>query len=504
MLVVLTCLTLCGAPPSVSVGNASDGHLINGKQLPARGEAHEVMRGTRRRGLHWGTDELVGALKRAAASVATAQRGSMLLVGNMSLQGGGDIGPSVSHNSGRDADLGFYAMDTRGRPVRTPTLVVFDDDGVAGTLRFDTRRNWLLVRAFLTDKAVQVQWIFCKNALRRRLLEHATKAGEPAELVARAAEVLGEPGNSSAHAEHFHVRLYCARHDRLAGCRNYGPTHAWVDDFQSAVDDAARTAAADLTGPDARALAALDRLKLLRSGVVGGELVRVVEDSKRARRLRLAALEVLELLPGLGAHADRLAARLSETDGELLVALTRVVAHIAATSTAEALAGLATRTGAPSAARTKALEGLGRLRHGPALPRVAPLLGDPRLAKGADEVLLRTTGRTFGTGKKGVAKWEAWWSKNATGDRLGWVWSALVDGGAKAATGKTRLRTMRRLVGLMRPGGALALLARELVHDATGYWLEQGHFTDRQMLRFYTAWLKAGAPSAAPAGGAEP
>ena len=226
---------------SVSVGNATTGILVNGKPVPAQGDGFRVRGVTLSRGFHYGTDGLVAALTRAGGEVARKWPGSELLIGNCSREAGGDIPPSVSHNTGRDSDIGFYLADTLGRPLPPPgdDYVTFDADGVsegrATPVFFDSPRNWAFVEALLTDPAVQIQYIFVADWLRTLLLDYAIRAGADPDLIVRADQVLQQPHNSSPHAEHFHVRLYCDMADRLAGCHDEGPVWAWVKRFDDVV-----------------------------------------------------------------------------------------------------------------------------------------------------------------------------------------------------------------------------------------------------------------------------
>lgn len=226
---------------SVSVGNATTGILVNGKPVPPRGEGWRVREVTLSRGFHYGTEGLIGALTKAATAVSNRWKGSQLLIGNLSRQGGGDIPPSVSHNTGRDADVGFYLCDRMGRalPPQGDDYVTFDGDGASAgrepAIFLDSPRNWGFVEALLTDPAVQVQYIFIADWLKELLLDYAIRSGADPDLIVRADQVLQQPHNSSPHAEHFHVRLYCDMADRLAGCHDEGPAWPWIQRFDDVV-----------------------------------------------------------------------------------------------------------------------------------------------------------------------------------------------------------------------------------------------------------------------------
>lgn len=216
---------------SLSIGTATHGFVVEDARLPLEGPHHRVLAVQAARGLNCGTDELVSGILRAAKLVARKHPGAILPVANMGRCGGGDICWSVSHNSGRDVDLGFYLVGPDGSQHVPDQLVVVGRDGTGmegeTPLRFDTARNWQVVRALLTDPNVSIQWMFVSRDLRKRLLDHAEATGESANLVARAAEVMAQPGRSRPHNDHFHVRIYCPKDDLFEGCRDSGSNRSW-------------------------------------------------------------------------------------------------------------------------------------------------------------------------------------------------------------------------------------------------------------------------------------
>lgn len=214
---------------SVSIGRPGDGRLVRGRELPPRGLGYFTV--APENGLVWGSDELVAAVLAAAARMHRLDTETPpLSVGNLSLRRGGPTGRHLSHQNGRDADFGFYMVDAEARPFTARRFVSFDARGrgeIAGRpVRFDTRRNWLLVRFLLTDPLIgaRIEFIFVSRPLQRRLLAYARLRGEPPDLVERAALVLREP-RGDPHDEHFHLRLGCAPDDRAAGCRDAGLTN---------------------------------------------------------------------------------------------------------------------------------------------------------------------------------------------------------------------------------------------------------------------------------------
>ncbi|HOU52536.1 MAG TPA: penicillin-insensitive murein endopeptidase [Myxococcota bacterium] len=219
---------------SLSIGTPTTGFVVSCRMLPEEGPGHYVLPEHRQRRTRCATDDLVEALLRAADRVGRDHPGARLAVGNLGRDGGGDLPWSVSHNSGRDADLGFYLMDDAGRPYEARSLIPLDARG-EGTedgrpVRFDVPRNWALVKALLTDPTIQVQWLFLSNPLKKRLLAHARSRKERPDLVARAEEALAQPRRSGPHNDHLHLRISCPPDDVLEGCRDIGTARSWFRD----------------------------------------------------------------------------------------------------------------------------------------------------------------------------------------------------------------------------------------------------------------------------------
>ncbi|WP_437674877.1 penicillin-insensitive murein endopeptidase [Sorangium sp. So ce131] len=160
----------------------------------------------------WGLPVLVKALRRASFQVAKKHGDSALLVGDLSARTGGALDGHNSHQTGRDADVGFYVVNSKGKTLRTERFVAFDDKGNAIGLpgaRFDDMRNWALVEALLQDKQAGVKYLFVTDALKARLLAYAAKKRVPEELRLRAAVAMMSPRDADLHNDHFHIRVMC-------------------------------------------------------------------------------------------------------------------------------------------------------------------------------------------------------------------------------------------------------------------------------------------------------
>ena len=226
---------------SRSVGFPWEGQLVRGLRVRASRYVRYVPEYASA-GRFYGTWQLTQLIERAARRVAERRPGARLSLGELSDKQGGDIGGHNSHESGRDADIGFFMTRTDGRPQGSSTFVQFDARGRAmaphGGLRFDDVRNWELVAKLVDDSDARVQYIFVSHGIRQRLLREAARVNAPASVVSRAASVMVEPAHGNPHRSHFHVRIYCPPSDRPS-CLEVGPYWAWYPGTPPAPQDGA-------------------------------------------------------------------------------------------------------------------------------------------------------------------------------------------------------------------------------------------------------------------------
>ncbi|MEZ4446458.1 MAG: penicillin-insensitive murein endopeptidase [Polyangiaceae bacterium] len=203
---------------SLSVGYPNAGYQLRPIKLKTNRNLR-VKKGSEQR--IYGHPALVKMLHRNARDMARTFKGSVMLVGDLSDEDGGPLSGHHSHQSGRDADVAFYALDPKGKPAKLDRFIAFDGEGVAkdkSGYRFDDRRNWLLVRAWLKDHRAGLSHIFVSRPLRRRLLAYAEGHKAEAKHVEAAARLLKEPKNADAHDDHFHLRISCPKRQE-AICR---------------------------------------------------------------------------------------------------------------------------------------------------------------------------------------------------------------------------------------------------------------------------------------------
>ena len=503
--IVALCLALTASPAaadddppseervhSMSVGTPSRGELRNGKPVRLRGRYHRVIAVTVQRGFYYGTEELVALIGRGARRVARKHPGSVLQVANLSRRGGRRIPQSVTHNSGRDADLLFYVTDAEGEPAVNQQFVRFDRQGRAGDLRFDVARNWTLVRAFVTDRRAQVQSMLVARWLKAPLMAHARTLGEPAWILERADAVLRQP-RRSPHDDHFHVRVMCARHERLSGCINRGPVHKALDTFDDEVAALALQLAEDFGHAEApRAVAALRRVGLIRAETVTDAVVAALADPRV--RVRRAALHTLELLGAVQpATSQIVAAATKARPGGWQTRLVRLMADRSIAEGREVfLRVLADREHAAEAARSAAAEGLGKTLDTTAVPTLAHALTDPAEAvqEAADAALERITYRTYGRGEPALESWRAWWEQNGEAGRAAWLRQAFAERHGIEVTRRGCARVVRKLVRLLRRArdSTMSFNTRALIADMTGFETSR----TRRVYRTYRRWLRRG------------
>ena len=421
-------------PRSRSVGDASNGTLEHGVSVPLRGKALRVLGMTVRRGFTYGTEELVGALLGAAKAVRKEHPGSVLRLGNLSREGGGDISQSRSHNSGRDVDVAFYVTDAKSAPALPNRLVALGDGGRSrdGKYVLDVARSWAFVRHLLGRDDIQLEWAFCAHWLRALLLDHARKVEKDPAVLVRAEVVLKQPSDSSPHDDHFHVRIYCPKEDRLAGCANYGAIWPWTDAFRAESEAIALDLASVVLSkaPASKRTAALDRLIAMRGRAAVAPLADLIESTDPSLRDRM--LRLLRVTRATEA-APAVAAALGRTDDPAaLEALVVTLGSLGVDETAPSITEVLNRASAPSPLREACAKALSALETTAAVPTLLDhlLSPDPAVRVASAEALRHITNHAFGKDWKRsresdreswAASWRSFWEAHQSETREQWI-----------------------------------------------------------------------------------
>ena len=183
----------------VSVGKPSDGWLIGGVAL--EGSERILIR----KGRNFGTPEMVEAIVVAVDLVHEKHPGAHRLVtGDLSRPAGGKLPPHVSHQSGRDADIGYYVHGS----IPPRWFRKADEDTL------DVPRTWTFVSSLMSDD--KVQYIFMDRRLQKLLYAHARDhAGLDAATLSRTFSYprgkgarVGIIRHLKGHRDHMHVRFH--------------------------------------------------------------------------------------------------------------------------------------------------------------------------------------------------------------------------------------------------------------------------------------------------------
>ena len=152
----------------------------------------------------WGTPRTIAAIRQAIRTYAAAVDGGPdVRVGDISKRNGGPFPPHLSHQTGRDVDIGYILSGPQKNTRRFVT---------ATRHSLDRARSWALLRAMLETDAVR--YMFVDYGLQKLLYDHAIESGEDPKKLAT---IFQYPAGSRAargiirhwrgHGDHFHVRF---------------------------------------------------------------------------------------------------------------------------------------------------------------------------------------------------------------------------------------------------------------------------------------------------------
>ncbi len=175
------------------------GTLSGGIQLPAGRHYHVKWEAAA-----WGTATTVKAIQSAVSDYQRRSPGGPKIhIGDISKRGGGKFPPHLSHQHGRDVDVGYVLKG----PLANETK--FKD---ATEQNLDVARTWRLVKAFIDTG--KVRYIFMDHRIQKLLYEHAKSRGASDNLLDELFQYPRGKGRThgmirhwKGHRNHFHVRF---------------------------------------------------------------------------------------------------------------------------------------------------------------------------------------------------------------------------------------------------------------------------------------------------------
>lgn len=190
-----------------SLGVPWRGALADAVHLP-RGDGYLIRRPSRAYGASYVIDHLRGAIAEVRALYPDLPT---LAIGDISAEHGGPLASHLSHQSGLDADVGFYFTRTpRGYPAHFAPA--------SADLNFEA--TWALLVAFARTAHLRdgVQMIFLDYGVQRRLYDWAKAHGTPDDELRFMFQyprgkdaMVGLVRHWPGHTDHFHVRFKDAR-----------------------------------------------------------------------------------------------------------------------------------------------------------------------------------------------------------------------------------------------------------------------------------------------------
>lgn len=249
-------------PHTVSVGTPNRGALLN----PVRLKSDHTLQSRRYRS--YGTRELVELIRQATHAVHRAFPNSPRLhVGDLSKKHGGHFPPHVSHQSGRDVDIGYY-MRFGQRAARLQRINKYN---------LDIPRTWVLMETFL--RSGQIQYMFSHRKLIPSLYRYARKLPHISKTELK--RWFGGKGRRGiirhlkGHDDHLHIRIYAP--DSLAANHEYARRYG-AEALRSHIE----------SWPKKYRIKRGDTLESIasRHEVTVGELVEMNPRLKRSKRIR--------------------------------------------------------------------------------------------------------------------------------------------------------------------------------------------------------------------------
>ncbi|MFO0727832.1 MAG: LysM peptidoglycan-binding domain-containing protein [Myxococcota bacterium] len=179
---------------SIALGPVDAGRLLNGETFPPDPRWFIVDPPNT-----WATHETVDYLSRGIIELFERYPDTLpVRINHISAKDGGFLPPHITHQVGRDVDLGFCRSTANG-----------------GQNGFDLARNWTLLKALFIGADLEV--ILVDRRIQKQLFDYALSIGEDRAWL----DSIFHAGPRSLlqharrHRDHFHLRFYSARSQEL-------------------------------------------------------------------------------------------------------------------------------------------------------------------------------------------------------------------------------------------------------------------------------------------------
>ena len=178
-----------------TLGRPNAGRLFNAVQLPENSAWKRVDPNHA-----WATQETIDYLTRGLLAVAQRFPNTAAVpIGHLSAQKGGPLRPHVSHQSGRDVDVGFYYSEQSQRWYKRATAD-----------NLDLERTWWFIRTLVRE--TDIEMILVDQSLIPLIERYATQIESQNDWIeavfhrrnGRASIVRHAPG----HGTHLHLRFW--------------------------------------------------------------------------------------------------------------------------------------------------------------------------------------------------------------------------------------------------------------------------------------------------------
>jgi len=200
------------------VGRPNKGHLRGGANLDGDGDDMGIgFALAKRRVATWGTPDLVKLIRhcgRVYRRYFPIGKAPSIPIGDLSLRHGGPLRPHVSHQSGRDVDIGFI----RKRSIKAGNFTNTTPK------QMDMYKQWVLLKCFLDSP--KTQKIFIERSLVKAMKAYITRLynpkGRKRKRVKKLRKYLAFFGRGKkrvirpddSHRSHMHVRIHCPKGDK--------------------------------------------------------------------------------------------------------------------------------------------------------------------------------------------------------------------------------------------------------------------------------------------------